>query len=54
MSTKPIKKEPPAAARRPYTAPRLVIYGDAVTLTQSRRLLGPKPDHGKSLKMRTQ
>lgn len=50
---KPTEKRPPAPARRPYTAPRLVIYGDAVTLTQGRRLVGPKQDGGKGLKMRT-
>jgi hypothetical protein len=48
------KSGAPAGPRRPYSKPALVVYGDAVTLTQSRRLVGPRKDGGKGLKMRTQ
>ncbi len=39
--------------RKPYTAPTLVTYGDAVTLTQGRLGRGPTKDGAAKLKMRT-
>ncbi len=33
---------PPAAAKRPYVAPTLVVHGDVQTLTQGKT--GPDPD----------
>jgi hypothetical protein len=50
---KPPEKKPPVPARRPYSAPKLVIYGDAVTLTQASKLIAGQKDGGKGVKMRT-
>jgi len=42
-----------APVRQPYSAPTLVIYGDAVELTQGREPIGARPDGGSKAKMRT-
>jgi hypothetical protein len=47
------EKKPPPSARRPYAAPKLVVYGHAVTLTQSNKFLGMVDGAKGSLKMRT-
>jgi hypothetical protein len=44
--------EPPPL-RRPYTPPTLVVYGEAVQLTQGKHATGAKPDGGSKAKMRT-
>jgi hypothetical protein len=43
----------PPAVRQPYTAPTLVIYGDALELTQGRAPQGPRPDGQAKIKTRT-
>ena len=42
----------PKPAKRPYTSPRLVTYGDIRTLTQTT-LVGQKADKGGAQKNRT-
>jgi hypothetical protein len=39
--------------KQPYTAPRLVTYGDIARLTQSRLIAKKKTDGGGKLKTRT-
>jgi hypothetical protein len=43
----------PRPARRPYTSPTLVTYGEAVELTQGNKATGAKQDGGGKSKMRT-
>ena len=43
----------PPPVRQPYAAPTLVIYGDAVELTQGRDMTGARPDGGGKSKLRT-
>lgn len=45
--------EQPPPVRQPYAAPTLVIYGDALELTQGRNTQGPRPDGGAKIKTRT-
>lgn len=42
----------PKPRKQPYTAPKLVVYGDLTTLTESRRR-GRSKDGGKGAKART-
>lgn len=45
-------KQPPPI-RQPYAAPTLVIYGDALELTQGREVTGARQDGGAKSKLRT-
>ncbi len=45
--------EQPPSVRQPYAAPTLVIYGDALELTQGRDAQGPRPDGQAKNKTRT-
>jgi hypothetical protein len=43
----------PPPVRQPYAAPTLVVYGEAVELTQGRHTTGPRSDGGAKAKTRT-
>ena len=50
---KPREHKGPEPVKRPYSAPTLVSYGDAVALTHSGPNMGGKKDGLLKLKMRT-
>jgi hypothetical protein len=45
--------ETPKPAKQPYTAPKLVTYGDIATVTQSNKFLFGKADGGGKLKTKS-
>ena len=43
----------PKPAKQPYSAPKLVTYGNITTLTQANFLIGRKADGGGKLKTKS-
>jgi hypothetical protein len=48
-----MSKDTRKASKKPYTAPRLVTYGDIAQLTQNRPTAKQKADGGGKLKTKT-